>query len=518
MDAERSYLNESLRKIAKGAGIGFIGTVTGTFFGYLSRMIIARWLGPGDYGLISLGFAVMSIFMVLSSLGFDAGLKRYISYYKGKGDSKRMKGSIISSIKVTLVSSIIITAILYINAEWIATEFFNDEKFIPVLKIFIIGIPFYTLTKKFVSATIGFQEVKYQVYTEYIFKDTFKLVFIASLIFLGFGTIGAAVGWVVSIIGMFFLSLYFLEKKVFSISNQELKPVPMEKELFIFSFPLIFAGLAALITSWTDTIMLGYFTTSQEVGIYNVAMPTARLLTMILGVFGLIFVPVASEMFSRNYIENLREIYSSVTKWIFSIVIPLFLLMILYSESIIRIMFSNDYIEGALAMKILAFGYFIVCVTGPTSQILHVYGRTPLVMYGSFLGAVTNFILNFFLIPIYGINGAAVATSFSLALMNALNLVFVYRISKMQPFRTNFWKQILSAIIPGSIILILTEFFIEISVLALGAMILIFLLIYSLLLLILKSFDKNDLLIMKSIEERFGLKTTLLKKLILKFL
>ena len=61
---DEDFLGESLRKIAKGAGIVLIGTIIGRAFGYGSRLIIAR-LGASDYGLVALGFAVMSIILVL---------------------------------------------------------------------------------------------------------------------------------------------------------------------------------------------------------------------------------------------------------------------------------------------------------------------------------------------------------------------------------------------------------------------------------------------------------------------
>ncbi len=95
------YLNESLRKIAKGAGIGFTGTFIGTALGYLSRMIIARFLGASDYGLISLGYAAMTIASTLSLVGLPAGIQRYVSFYKGKGDKGRIKGTILGALKIS---------------------------------------------------------------------------------------------------------------------------------------------------------------------------------------------------------------------------------------------------------------------------------------------------------------------------------------------------------------------------------------------------------------------------------
>ena len=105
MPDEESFLDVSLRKIAKGAGIVLRA------FGYGSRLIIAR-LGASDYGLVALGFAVMSIAATLSMVGMQSGIVRYVSFYKGKEDKGRIKGTIISALKITLPLSFILAFIL----------------------------------------------------------------------------------------------------------------------------------------------------------------------------------------------------------------------------------------------------------------------------------------------------------------------------------------------------------------------------------------------------------------------
>ena len=97
--AEENYLDKSLRKIAKGAGLGFTGTMIGMAFGYFSRIVIARFLGPGDYGLVSLGVSAFTIASTFSLMGLPSGVIRYISFYKGKGDKGRIKGTIIGALK-----------------------------------------------------------------------------------------------------------------------------------------------------------------------------------------------------------------------------------------------------------------------------------------------------------------------------------------------------------------------------------------------------------------------------------
>ncbi len=144
------YLDESLRKIAKGAGIGFTGTFIGTALGYFSRMIIARFLGSSDYGLISLGFAAMMIVATLSSVGYNAGIQRFVSFYKGKEDEGRIKGTILGALKICFPLSLILTLLIFFYADWISIHVFHSSELIPVLRIFVIGVPFWVLATKFV--------------------------------------------------------------------------------------------------------------------------------------------------------------------------------------------------------------------------------------------------------------------------------------------------------------------------------------------------------------------------------
>jgi len=161
--SNEDYLGESLRKIVKGAGFVLLGTIIGRAFGYGSRLIIAR-LGASDYGLVALGFAVMSIAATLSMVGIQSGIVRYVSLYKGKEDKGRIKGTIISALKITLPLSFISAFILFWYASWISIHVFHDANMTSILKIFAVGVPFFVLAQNLLSATVGFQDMRYNVY------------------------------------------------------------------------------------------------------------------------------------------------------------------------------------------------------------------------------------------------------------------------------------------------------------------------------------------------------------------
>ena len=70
---------------------------------------------------------------------------------------------------------------------------------------------------------------------------------------------------------------------------------PVSKELILFSLPLLGMVMLDLIVAWTDTLMLGYFKVSADVGLYNAAITLARFLSFPLQALTLIYVPVISE-------------------------------------------------------------------------------------------------------------------------------------------------------------------------------------------------------------------------------
>ena len=172
---------------------------------------------------------------------------------------------------------------------------------------------------------------------------------------------------------------------------------------------------------------------------------------------------------------------------------------ITFPEQIIKILFGAEYIAGATALSILVFGFMIYAAIGPSGAILRSYGRTKIVMMTNYIGAVINFGLNFLLIQIYGINGAAVATGFSLALLYILSFLFAYRAAKVQPFRLSYLEIILASLIAVLVVYLLTRYVIGVSTFALIVMLFVFLALYFLLLLLMKSFEEEDLIIMRAI-------------------
>lgn len=507
---------ENVTKIAKGAGTVFVGTGIGMFLSYLGVLLIARYLGPEGFGLISLAYTIITIASIIVLVGLADGVVRFVSYYKE--DEGRRKGIVLFALKIVLPLGILASFIIFVFAELISVKVFHDVSLIPILKVFSIGIPFYALLYIAKSALRGLLEIRLLVYIRDIIWNGSRLGLLVGVFVVGFGVVGATFAYVFAIIIVSFIAFYYTNKKFCLFSNP--KPISVRKEIISFSLPLMFVGMIGLVTGWTDTIMLGYFLTTTDIGIYRIALSTAGILMIAPSAFGTIFYPVITEIYANKDFSELRSTNKTVTKWVFMIMLPMVLLMMLFSEQVLYILYGSPYVIGALSLCILAIGNLIISLFYLTNQLLPTTGRTKLVLLNMCIGAVFNVILNYSLIPIYGIKGAAFATTTSFLIVALCAFGEVYHLTKIQPFKASYAKIGFASLISLVVIYVITRFVFnnDIPVIVLVAMFVLYMVLYMGLLLVLRSFEEEDIIIMKAIEKKLGLKSTWIRSIIGRFM
>ena len=506
----------AVKKIAGGAGIIFLGVLLSRFFGFVYRVLIARYLGPEDYGLISLAIAILTTAIPIAVFGLPVGVARYVSYFKSKNNLKKIKGVLNFSFSVVTVTGIVTSIILYFLAGWLAISFFHEPRLAIILKAFAFSIPLFTLKNIAHAAVRGFQQMKYRVYSETFISKTILIVATFTVLIMGFGILAATIAYIVSIIAFFVASFYFLNK-LFPFHGV-IKPTYINKELISFSWPLVFSAVIWAFVGHLDTIMLGYFDTAANVGIYNAAFPTAVLISVILGSFGVVFMPASTELFAKKKTGDLQKLFSIVTKWIYITVLPGFLLMLLFASPILKLFFGQKYILGAFPLSILAVGYFIASIVGPTAQMLQTLGKTKIILLNHSIVLIVDLILNFYLIPLYSIVGAAIATMIAISTWNILSLIEIYHYAKIQPYNLNYLRPTLASLLSIGLIFILKNFVDHFSLIILLGLLVLFLIVYSFLFLLFKSLEKEDIMILLALEKKLGLDLKFFKKIIKRFL
>jgi len=485
-----------INKISKGASFLLIGIFLSKFFTYLYRLIIARYLGPDIYGLFSIGLAVLGIILSIVLLGLPQGILRYVSYYSGKRDELSIYAVINNVIKIILPVSLFFSILLFISAEWISISIFHNADLIKILKLFSIIIPISAIVSCIDYVLQAFQKIKFLVISRNIIEPLSKLILSVIAIYLGFKIIGITIVYLISVFVVALLLIFFL-KKIISFKKLISAKFIMSKQLLYFSLPLMLADMFTMLLVWSDTLILGYFVGVLQVGVYNAAVPTARLIHIMPVALRTLFIPTIGSLYAQK--KNFTPIYQTISKWMFLIGMPSVVLLCLYSKQILFILFGQAFVSGYMALVLITMSFFIYSLLLTSETILMIMKKTKLILFNTSLTVVLNLILNFIFIPLYGIMGAAFATSVSFIFMSILIFIENYYFTKLIPIKWSYLKGLVSALLSLLVLLYLNKYLNSYNLLNLIFLGMIYLSIYLILLFISKALDKEELTIIKLI-------------------
>ena len=174
------------QKIAKESIISFTGIFYGSLNRYLYSALLARWVGPEYLGIYSMANAIMLISEVLSKMGMETGVMRFISRLDPKNDRAEISMIVASAMKMCTVFSLIIMVILLFSSSYIVNSILSEQSLmISILVVFSITIPFNSTTFIAAAATQGYKKLKYKaIVTQFINPSTLLLSMILCFNFL----------------------------------------------------------------------------------------------------------------------------------------------------------------------------------------------------------------------------------------------------------------------------------------------------------------------------------------------
>ncbi len=162
---------QELKVIAKGAGFVFLGFFVSKLLSLFYRVLMARFLQPADFGIFSMGLAVVGIVTVFGAIGLFEGVQHFVAVYDSQRKEARIRGTVLGSLKVQLFTSVFFTIVLLIAAEPIALHFFRQPSLTLVLQILALTMPFQIITSNFMILTQAFKKIEYKVLLRNIIEN-----------------------------------------------------------------------------------------------------------------------------------------------------------------------------------------------------------------------------------------------------------------------------------------------------------------------------------------------------------
>lgn len=201
------------------------------------------------------------------------------------------------------------------------------------------------------------------------------------------------------------------------------------KKMFMFSLPFLIGGIFSSAVDVSDRFILNIFTNKEEVGIYSLSYKIAMLMNVFVISFRTAWIPRALNVYKS---ENYSEIFGNMFKKLISVSLIILLTVTLFAPYLFQIKLLNVYIlnknyeSGLIILPYILLGYLFSGLAAFYSLFPFVSSKSYYFLYSDLIAFIVNLLLNFILIPVIGMIGAAVATTFAFI----ASAVFLFWISK----------------------------------------------------------------------------------------
>ena len=432
--------DKDFSELFKKGGLSFLIRIGGLVMGFLLTLIIAHYFGAKGLGDYVLSIVVLRIFTLFSKLGVDTFSIRFIASFAKQDKWKSIQLFRNKIIRLLSISSLIFSLLMYYFSEDIANLVHAKVEHVRLNAFFVLPMAFFMLHYQSLR---GLKKIAEFSFFLRMAQATFSIIsiFIITQFFVdGNVPVYAYLSSLAIVSLLAFIVFFNSYNKIKRISDDEQIEELKYSEILKVSIPLMFAQSVQFIMAWTDKLMLGNMMGSEEVGIYFTAFKLSMFASIALMAINSIASPKFAELYGKKDFDGLKKVAHQSSKMIFLATLPLVLVFFVFPEFLLGL-FGEEFKVGVKAFVFLSFGKLISSLSGSVGNILQMTGKQVIFMNVLFVGAIVNVLLNFFLIPKFGINGAALASMISLSMWNLIMVYFVKREFGFYTFYIPFLKR-----------------------------------------------------------------------------
>lgn len=405
-----------MKELIKGSGIIFLFKIAGAGSLFLLSLLISNFYGALYLGVFSLVAAFLQIVGIFGKIGLDLYVIKIIPSLSSKSEVESFLQKVF---RITFITSLSISLFYLIFSENINKYFFrtvNADQYIKYIAALCVP---YTLFSIIPEIFRGFEEIKYYSFLRNLAQNLLVLVFLlfplSSLIDFDpvfsyfYGTIAV---FVISAVLLF----KFLKRKGYNLFKYK---KDYSRKIIKYSYPMLFTSSMLFLMGNVDTFMIGYYVDEKNVGFYSACIKISLLITFILASVSNYIIPKISKAYHEKRISDLLKIYRDSVKLITLSSLPIILVVLVLPEFFLSL-FGEDFVQQVNVLYLVMAMNVISVIFGPLIYMLNMIDLQFYVKNVIFLSLIFNVLLNYLLIPRYGIEGAAIATLVSTLIWKSL--------------------------------------------------------------------------------------------------
>ncbi len=429
--------------------------------GYIIHSSVGHILGPADYGRFSLIVTMTTMIIILIGNGIPTAMSKYLAEVFESAPEKIL-GIKHKAMKLQAILMLTVTVVFFFFSPVIAW-ILHDPSLTPLFRLSSLIIPAFAIASFYFYYYTGLHFFRLQSFLKTI-RALARILFIVGFAYFfaprGLGVEGAVSGYIAAPFFVFLIALicdivithrYFpstkqIKSEVVSFSGKTILAYAGPLTLFLLFYELILTLDLYFVKSLLQS---DYMT-----GIYNAAITVGRIPYYLFYALTIILLPAISKTTSEQNTVETESLVNKSLRLLVLLLFPMITLLIAYAPQILTLFYGTRYIEASTPMSIFSVGVGFLTVFYVLSFALNGAGLVKIPMKLSFFGFLGMIVLNFLLIPVYGLIGAALSTTLISAFLMVSILVYtnIHFHSKIS------LRTILASLLGATIIFIATRY------------------------------------------------------------
>ena len=404
---------KEMKSLAKDTAIYGVSSILGKFLGWLLVPLYTYTLEKqAEYGIVTNLYAWTALLLVILTYGMETGYFRFAN--KDLANSDKVYGNSLISVGIT---SLLFSGLVVLFNQPIANllGYSDHAEFIWMLGITVAmdafaSIPFAYL--RFVKRPIAFASLKFVYILLNIFLNLFFLIACPWLMKVAPVTVewfynphyGVGYIFISNIIATTIQTLIMLKFVFVAKFSFDYK---LLKQIFQYSFPLLFLGIAGTANQNLDKILFPFMQLGEQgkadLGIYGAVSKIAMVIMMFTQAFRYAYEPF---VFAKNKDKDSLSMYADAMKYFIIISLLIFLGMVLYMD-LIKFIIKHTYWSGLAVVPVILFSFIFQGIFFNLSIWYKLTDKNKYGAWFSTIGMIIIFAGNILLVPTYSYWGSA---------------------------------------------------------------------------------------------------------------
>jgi O-antigen/teichoic acid export membrane protein len=423
------------RGIAWAGAVNLLGGATGSLIGLVLAAVVGRELGTEGAGSYFVVVAAVMIVSNVAELGADTGLVRFVSAARATdrdGDVPRLVAVAVTPVAV--VGAVVVTA----TACWAAlpgraAPGVDDGLVVAGAVAAVLA----SMTAVMLGALRGLGDVVSYPLLQNVSLPVLRLAGVLAVVAAGGGVLGALTAWMapVPVVLAAACLVVLARMRRLDDGSSATSPTPdrrLGRSFWSFSATRGVSATVEILLEWVDVILVGALTSPEAAGVYAVVTRCARAGEVVQQAARVAVGPQISGALARGAVHEAGEVYGLVTAAMMWMAWPFFIVLAVFSDSVLTI-FGEGFADGATALTVLSIAMALATAAGTVQTIVLMGGRSSWQLGDKAAALAVNVVLDLVLVPMWGIEGAAVAWAVTILLDTALVVYQVQRLMGVRP-------------------------------------------------------------------------------------